>query len=249
MKLVASLSCLKHIVRFISINCPIRPAVLPAESAELASIILGRFVTQAPDVVSSPGVDGDATEIINGVCVAEDNIAVSVCVLLCAVHRMAVAVDKGERAALVNPTHGIIGKHPCLGLLHYQFDILYAVIRIVPSYTAPTIFRHIVNPFIVVAPQKDSLIPKLKELSNELLPAVPVFLKARCLFLVPRPLSYRSEVPEVTDANYEIGFVFLGKSEQSLYRGSVLFIAVDIATSNELYWLHVGGLLRPVRVV
>ena len=103
-KLVSSLSCLKNIVRFIRINCPIRPAVLPAESAELASIILGRFVAKASDVISSPGVDGDATEIINGVCVAEDNIAVGVCVLLCAVHRMAVAVDKGERAALVDST-------------------------------------------------------------------------------------------------------------------------------------------------
>ena len=104
MELIASLSCLKHIVRFIRINCPIRPAVLPAEPAELASIILGRFVAKASDVVSSPGVDGDAPKIINGVGVAEDNIAVSVCVLLCAVHRMAVAVDKGERAALVDST-------------------------------------------------------------------------------------------------------------------------------------------------
>ena len=252
MELISSLSCLKHIVRFIWINYPIRPAVLPAESAELASIILGRFVAKASDVVSSPGVDGDATKIINGVGMPEDNISVSIGVLLCAVHRMAVAVDKGERAALVNSTHGIIGEHPRLRLLHNQFDIFNPIIGIVPCYPASRVAAQVIYAFIVVAPQKDSLIPELKELSQELLPAIPIFLQARCLLLIPCTLSDCSEVPEITDADNKpaiLADVFLGKSKQSFYRWGVLFIAVDISTSNELYWLHVGGLLRPVRVV
>ena len=80
-----------------------RPAVLPAESAELASIVFGRLVAEASDVVASSRVDGDATEIINGVGMPEDNISVSIGVLLAAVHGMSVAMDEGERAALVYP--------------------------------------------------------------------------------------------------------------------------------------------------
>ena len=136
MELVASLSCLKNIVRFIWINYPICPAVLPAESAELASIILGRFVAKASDVVPGAGVDGDATEIINSVGVAEDNIAVSIGVLFRSVHSVAVAVDKRKPAALVNPADRIIGEHPRLRLRHNQFNIFYAVIRIVPCHPA-----------------------------------------------------------------------------------------------------------------
>ena len=105
MELVASLSCLKNIVSFVGIDCPISPAVLPAESSQLASIIFGSFVAQAPNVVAGAGVDGDASKIINGVGVAEDNISVSVCVLLARVHSVAVAVNEGEVSALVNPTN------------------------------------------------------------------------------------------------------------------------------------------------
>jgi hypothetical protein len=54
------------------------------------------------------------------------------------------------------------------------------------------------------------------------------------LLLITSPLSDRPKIPEVTDANYEIGFVFFRESEQGFHRGSVLFIAVDIATSDEL---------------
>ena len=136
MELISSLSCLENIMGVVGVDHTIRPAVLPAESAELASIILGRFIAQASDVIPGAGVDGDATEIINSVGVAEDNISIRIGVLLCSVHCVAVAVDEGERAALVNPTHGIIGKHPRLGFLHYKFDIFYAVIRIVPCYPA-----------------------------------------------------------------------------------------------------------------
>ena len=103
MELVASLPCLKYIVRFIRINCPIRPAVLPAKSAELASVVFGSLVGEASDVPPSARVDGDATEIIDGVGMPKDNIAVSVCVLLAAVHSVAVAVDEGKPTALVNP--------------------------------------------------------------------------------------------------------------------------------------------------
>ena len=238
MELVASLSCLKNIVRFIWINYPICPAVLPAESAELASIILGRFVAQTSDVIPGAGVNRDAPKIINGVGVAEDNIAVSVCVLLPAVHGVAVAVDEGKPAALVNPADRIIGEHPRLRLLHNQFDIFNPIIGIVPCYPASRVTAQVIYAFIVVAPQKDSLIPELKELSQELLPAIPIFLKARCLLLIACSLSDRPKIPEVTDANYEIGLVFFRESKQSLYRGSVLFIAVDVSTSDKLNWLH-----------
>ena len=169
---------------------------------------------------------------------AEDNIAVGIGVLLTAVHGVAVAVNKRKPAALVDASHGIIGEHPRLCLLHNQFDIFYAIIGVITSHTAPTIFRHIVNPFIVVAPEEHPLIPELEELSNELLPTIPVFLKARCLLLIACPFSYRSEVPEVAYANDEIGLVFFRESEQSLYRGSILFIAVDVTAGDELYWLH-----------
>jgi len=83
------------------IDRPKRPAVLPAESAELASIIFGSLVAEASNVVASPRVDGDASKIINGVGVAEDNIPISIGVLLAGVHCVAVAVDKGERATLI----------------------------------------------------------------------------------------------------------------------------------------------------
>jgi len=91
-------------VRLVGIDRSERPAVLPAESAELASIIFRSLVAEASDIVASSRVNGDASKIINGVGMAEDNIAVSVGVLLARVHSVAVAVNKGERAALVNPT-------------------------------------------------------------------------------------------------------------------------------------------------
>ena len=238
MELVASLFCLKNIVGLVGIDCPISPAILPAESAKLSPIILRPQSAKSTYIPARSIVYGDASKIINGVGVAEDNISVSICVLLCGVHSVAVAVDEGEVAALVDSTHGIIGEHPRLRLLHNQFDIFYAIIGVITSHTAPTIFRHIVNPFIVVAPEEYPFIPELEELSNELLPTIPIFLKARCLLLIACPFSYRSEVPEVAYANDEIGLVFFRESEQSLYRGGILFIAVDITTSNELYWLH-----------
>ena len=226
-----------------------RPAVLPAQSAELASIIFWGLVAEASDIVASPRVDGDATEIVDGVGMAEDNISVSIGVLLAGVHGVAVAVDKRERAALVDSTDRIIREHPRLGVLHNRFDIFDAIVGVVTSQTASAVPRHIKNSFIVIAPEEHSLIPELKELSNKLLPAVPIFLKARCLLLIPCPFSDRSEVPEVTDANYEIGLVFFRKSKQGFHRGSVLFIAVDITTSDKLYWLHKRGLDCPVKVV
>ncbi len=70
------------------------PAVLPAESTELASIIFWCLVAEASDIVPGARVDGDASKIVDGVGVAEDNIAVSVCVLLAGVHCVAVAVDE-----------------------------------------------------------------------------------------------------------------------------------------------------------
>ena len=79
--------------------------MLPAESAELASIIFRGLVAEASDIVASSGVDGDATEIVNGVGMPKDNIAVCVCVLLAGVHGVAVSMDKGERAALVDSTN------------------------------------------------------------------------------------------------------------------------------------------------
>ena len=69
-----------------------RPAVLPAESAELASIIFRCLVAETSNIVASPGVDRDATEIVNGVGVAEDNIPIRIAVLFGRVHCVAVTV-------------------------------------------------------------------------------------------------------------------------------------------------------------
>ena len=76
--------------------------MLPAEATELASIIFRCLVAETSDVVASSRVDRDASKIINGVGVAEDNIAISIGVLLAGVHCVAVSVNKGERAALVD---------------------------------------------------------------------------------------------------------------------------------------------------
>ena len=103
MELVASLSCLKNIVGLVWVDHTKRPAVLPAESPQLASIIFGSFVAQAPDVVPGSRVDGDATKIINGVSMPKDNISISIGVLLPAVHCVSVSVDEREVAALINP--------------------------------------------------------------------------------------------------------------------------------------------------
>jgi len=70
----------------------------------LASIIFGGFVAEASDVVPGAGVDGDATKIINGVCMPKDNISIGIGVLLARMHSVAVAVNEGEIPALVNPT-------------------------------------------------------------------------------------------------------------------------------------------------
>ena len=102
MELVASLFCLEYIVGLIGIDRSERPAVLPTEPPQLASIIFWGLIAEASDIVTSPRVDGDATEIINGVGVAEDNISVGIGVLRPAVHSVAVAVDEGEVATLVN---------------------------------------------------------------------------------------------------------------------------------------------------
>ena len=101
-ELVAPLACLEHLVRLVWIDRSERPAVLPAESTQLASIIFWGLVAQAPDIVASPRVDGDASKIINGVGMPKDNISLGIGVLLAGVHCVAVAVDKGERAALVD---------------------------------------------------------------------------------------------------------------------------------------------------
>ena len=103
MELVASLSCLENIVGFVGVDHTKRPAVLPSKPSQLASVVFRGFITEASNVVPGARVDGDATEIINGVGVAEDNISVGIGVLLSAVHSVAVAVDEGEVAALVNP--------------------------------------------------------------------------------------------------------------------------------------------------
>ena len=81
-------------MRLVWIDRSERPAVLPSESAVLASIIFRCLVAEASDIVASSRVDGDASKIVDGVRVAEDNIAVSVCVLLAGVHGVAVAVDE-----------------------------------------------------------------------------------------------------------------------------------------------------------
>ena len=94
MKLVAPLPCLKNIVRLVWVDHTISPAVLPAEPPQLASVIFRGCIGQTTYIKSLAGVDGDATEIINGVGMPKDNIAVSVCVLLPAVHSVAVAVNE-----------------------------------------------------------------------------------------------------------------------------------------------------------
>ena len=85
---------MKNLVRLVWIDRSERPAVLPAQSAELASIVFWRLVAEASDIVASPRVDGDASKIINGVGMPKDNIPISVCVLLAGVHSVAVAVDE-----------------------------------------------------------------------------------------------------------------------------------------------------------
>ena len=102
MKLVAPLPCLENIVRLVWVDHAISPAVLPSKSPQLASVVFRSFVTQAPDVVPGSRVDGYATEIINGVSVSKDNIAVSVCVLLPAMHSVAVSVNERKPTALVD---------------------------------------------------------------------------------------------------------------------------------------------------
>ena len=86
MEFISSLLGLKNIVGFVGIDNPKSPAVLPAKSPHLASVILWGFVAEASDVVSSSGVNGDAPKIINGVSVAEDNISIRIAMLFCAVH-------------------------------------------------------------------------------------------------------------------------------------------------------------------
>ena len=105
MELVASLSCLENIVGLVGVDHTKSPAVLPSKPSQLASVVFRGFITEASNVVPGSGVDGDAPKIINGVGMPKDNIAVSVCVLLPAVHRVSVSVDEGEIAALVNPTN------------------------------------------------------------------------------------------------------------------------------------------------
>ena len=89
-------------MRLVWVDRSERPAVLPSQSAELASIIFRSFIAKASDIVASSRVDGDATEIINGVGVPKDNISISVGVLLAGVHGVSVAMDEGERATLVD---------------------------------------------------------------------------------------------------------------------------------------------------
>ena len=105
MKLVAPLSCLKYIVGLVGVDHTKSPAVLPAKSPQLASVVFGSFVAKASNVVPGAWVNGDASKIINGVGMPKYNISVSVCVLLPAVHSVAVAVNEGEVSALVNPTN------------------------------------------------------------------------------------------------------------------------------------------------
>ena len=104
MELVPSLPCLEYIVGFVWVDRTKSPTVLPSKPSQLASVVFGSFVAQAPDVVPGAGVNGDATEIINGVSMPKDNIAVCVSVLLPRMHSVAVAVNEGEVAALVNST-------------------------------------------------------------------------------------------------------------------------------------------------
>jgi hypothetical protein len=58
------------------------------------------------------------------------------------------------------------------------------------------------------------------------------------LLLITRPFSYRSEVPEVTNANHEVGLVFFRKGEQGFGAGFILFIAVNVSTGDKLNRLH-----------
>ena len=102
MELVASLSRLENIVGLVWIDCSVSPSVLPAESPQLASIVFGGLVAKTPNVVPGARVNGDATEIINGVSMPKDNIAVSVCVLFSRVHSVAVSVDEREVSALID---------------------------------------------------------------------------------------------------------------------------------------------------
>ena len=70
----------------------------------MASVVFGSFVAKASNVVPGAGVNRYASKIINGVGMPKDNISVSIGVLLPAVHSVAIAVNEGEVAALVNPT-------------------------------------------------------------------------------------------------------------------------------------------------
>ena len=103
MKLIASLSCLEYIVGLVGVNHSISPAVLPSQSTQLASVVFGSFIAQAPNVIPGSWVDGDASKIIDSVGMPEDNIAISICVLLPRVHSVTVAVNEGKIPALVNP--------------------------------------------------------------------------------------------------------------------------------------------------
>ena len=60
----------------------------------MASVVFRGFVAEASNVVPGARVDGDASKIINGVSVAENNIPIGIGVLLPAVHGVAVAVDE-----------------------------------------------------------------------------------------------------------------------------------------------------------
>ena len=86
--------CLENLVCLVWVDRSERPAVLPSQSAELASVIFRCLVAEASDIVAGAWVDGDATEIVDGVGMPKDNIPISVCVLLAGVHCVAVAVDE-----------------------------------------------------------------------------------------------------------------------------------------------------------
>jgi len=85
---------LEYIVGLVWMNHSIRPAVLPSKPPQLASIVFWGFVAEASDIIARPRVDGDASKIINGVGVPEDNISIRIAMLLCGVHSVAVAVCK-----------------------------------------------------------------------------------------------------------------------------------------------------------
>lgn len=94
MEFIAPLPCLENIVGLVWVNHSISPAVLPSKPSQLASVVFWGFVAQAPNVVARPGVNGDASEIINGVCMPKDNIPIGIAVLFGRVHSVAVAVGK-----------------------------------------------------------------------------------------------------------------------------------------------------------